>query len=43
MNIMVMCDKEDCYCNKDGNCEANLGIVIEDGECTTYEPTEEKG
>lgn len=41
MMITVHCDCEDCYCNEDGYCCADLGIYVNNmQECETYEPRE---
>lgn len=37
MYIPISCEREDCWCNEDGHCVADMGILIDSmGECTTY-------
>lgn len=40
MLINVHCNCEDCYCNENGRCTADIGIEIVDGECLTREESE---
>lgn len=42
MFIKVFCDCEDCVCNENGYCVADMGISIENGECVVYEPRGER-
>lgn len=36
--ITVHCEQEDCIYNGDGECYADMGILIDDmGSCATYE------